>query len=185
LAAAKLWAQENLNTQQLVSRSLVTALSRLVDIEMAELARIYVETFDFTEQQTLYLTAHELGDSRERGAALIHLHQILAAEGMYEGPTELPDYLPLWLEFFAVLGVQGQSSEVAVRMQKVCETIRDRLGEEHPYFFVLAAATELLAQTTAGIGNEDSVRNTVLAIQRGEGGDTDAEEEMPYPLFFV
>ena len=69
--------------------------------EPAELRRSYVETFDFTRRNSLYLTYHVHGDRRQRGIALLRLKQRYAAAGLDLLDGELPDYLPVMLEFAA------------------------------------------------------------------------------------
>lgn len=62
----------------------------------------YVNTFDVTPEHTLYLTHHTLGDSRDRGPALVELGELYKSSGV-EPERELPDYLPLILEYCAGL----------------------------------------------------------------------------------
>lgn len=67
-----------------------------------ELREIYVWTFDWKEKTRLYLTAHELGDSRERRAALILLQHIVRDAGFMMPSGELCDFIPLLYELLAV-----------------------------------------------------------------------------------
>lgn len=59
----------------------------------------YVELFDRGRATSLHLFEHVHGDSRERGPAMIDLAQTYEKAGMYLAPGELPDYLPVVLEF--------------------------------------------------------------------------------------
>lgn len=61
----------------------------------------YVRTFDFDRKSNLYLTYARHGDERERAAALLELKGRYAAAGFQLESGELPDYLPLVLEFAA------------------------------------------------------------------------------------
>jgi nitrate reductase delta subunit len=63
----------------------------------------YVETFDTAPENALYLTHHTFGDSRERGPALVELGEHYKAAGLEARDGELPDYLPLMLEYAAWL----------------------------------------------------------------------------------
>ena len=69
----------------------------------AELERLYVEAFDFTKQCSLHLTYHVHGDRRQRGVALVRMKEAYRAAGLEPPATELPDYLPLMLEFAALV----------------------------------------------------------------------------------
>ncbi len=62
----------------------------------------YVQTFDFDRKSSLHLTYHQHGDSRQRGLALLQIKSAYREAGLDPGEGELPDYLPLMLEFAAI-----------------------------------------------------------------------------------
>jgi nitrate reductase delta subunit len=59
----------------------------------------YVQLFDRGRATSLHLFEHVHGDSRDRGPAMVDLAQTYAQAGLYLAPGELPDYLPVVLEF--------------------------------------------------------------------------------------
>ncbi|MDD2920557.1 nitrate reductase molybdenum cofactor assembly chaperone [Rhodoferax sp.] len=59
----------------------------------------YVEVFDRGRATSLHLFEHVHGDSRDRGPAMIDLAQTYEKAGLFLGPDEMPDYLPVVLEF--------------------------------------------------------------------------------------
>jgi nitrate reductase molybdenum cofactor assembly chaperone NarJ/NarW len=59
----------------------------------------YVQLFDRGRATSLHLFEHVHGDSRDRGPAMIGLAQTYDQAGLYLAPGELPDYLPVVLEF--------------------------------------------------------------------------------------
>jgi nitrate reductase molybdenum cofactor assembly chaperone NarJ/NarW len=65
-------------------------------------ARHYVETFDLRRQCALYLTYYRYGDTRKRGMAMLAFKAAYRAEGLEPSDSELPDYLPLVLDFAAL-----------------------------------------------------------------------------------
>lgn len=67
-----------------------------------ELAQTYVETFDLQRRTSLYVTYYQHGDTRKRGMALLRLKRLYAAAGLELASGELPDHLPLMLEFAAL-----------------------------------------------------------------------------------
>ncbi len=72
---------------------------------------IYVQTFDITPEHDLHLTHHLFGDdNRDRGPALIDLTEHYKQAGLEVKQGELPDYLPLMLEYISTL------SEIEVRI---------------------------------------------------------------------
>lgn len=70
---------------------------------LLELQAQYVQTFDTTPEHSLHLTHHDLGDSRERGPALVDLGEYYKSQGVVARRNELPDYLPLVLEYASML----------------------------------------------------------------------------------
>ncbi len=67
--------------------------------EPLETEAAYVELFDRGRATSLHLFEHVHGDSRDRGPAMIDLCQTYQAAGLILAPSELPDYLPVILEF--------------------------------------------------------------------------------------
>lgn len=65
-------------------------------------ARHYVETFDLRRRCTLYLTYYRYGDTRKRGMAMLAFKAAYRAAGLEQLDGELPDYLPLVLDFAAL-----------------------------------------------------------------------------------
>jgi nitrate reductase delta subunit len=73
------------------------------------LAARYVETFDMRPRASLHLTYYAYGDTRKRGMALLRFKHVYRQAGMQLGDDELPDYLPLVLEFAATVDpTQGE-----------------------------------------------------------------------------
>lgn len=76
-------------------------LARLANADLTEIQADYVQTFDLTPQHSLHLTHHLFGDDKNRGPALIDLSELYKDHGVEVATNELPDYLPLILEFVA------------------------------------------------------------------------------------
>ncbi|WP_326820644.1 nitrate reductase molybdenum cofactor assembly chaperone [Streptosporangium sp. NBC_01756] len=77
-------------------------LDHLARTDRGELAAQYVETFDFRRRCCLYLTYYTDGDTRRRGESLAGLKTRYRAGGWELCEDELPDYLPVILEFAAL-----------------------------------------------------------------------------------
>lgn len=69
----------------------------------------YAEGFDFKRRGCLYLSYYRYGDSRARGQALADMKAAYARAGYPLDTTELPDYLPLLLEFASEVPEEGLS----------------------------------------------------------------------------
>lgn len=62
----------------------------------------YVDLFDRGRALSLHLYEHLHGESRDRGAAMVELKQLYAASGYNLNANELPDYLPVVLEYLSL-----------------------------------------------------------------------------------
>ncbi|GII82690.1 nitrate reductase molybdenum cofactor assembly chaperone [Sphaerisporangium siamense] len=100
-------------------------------------ARHYVETFDLERRRSLYLSYYRHGDTRRRGAALISYKAAYRAAGFSPPDDELPDYLPMLLEFAAV----SPRGEALLRRRRTdLEPLRRALDEAGtPYADVVEA----------------------------------------------
>ena len=74
-------------------------LDGLASADPLDAEAAYVQLFDRGRSTSLHLFEHVHGDSRERGPAMIDLAQTYERAGLYLAPGELPDYLPVVLEF--------------------------------------------------------------------------------------
>jgi nitrate reductase delta subunit len=115
-----------------------------------ELAQHYVQTFDLHKRAGLYVTFYSHGDRRERGLVLLRLKQLYRAAGLPPEGPELPDYLPLMLEF-AATATPDHGDLVLREHRPALELIRLSLIEQDsPYEHVLAVVCELVGGLSAG-----------------------------------
>ena len=106
---------------------------------LISLQEVYVQNFDLRPSTCLNLTFHELGDSKIRGVALAELSQLYQDAGYEFSTEELPDFLPLMLEFLSVCS-PDTALRILERYQKQIEGRAQRLREvESPYGNVLEA----------------------------------------------
>lgn len=78
-------------------------IHRLRRAELLHQQASYVETFDRSKKVSLYLFEHVHGESRDRGPAMVELQMAYREQGLDIAASELPDYLPMFLEFCAQL----------------------------------------------------------------------------------
>jgi nitrate reductase delta subunit len=124
--------EENMEPGQL-RKAIVSAVASLFKTPLKELRQCYVETFDMKEKMGLYLTAHELGDSRKRGLALIELQNLIREAGFEHAGGELADYIPMLYELLAVTPENGRMESLKQRLAVATIRIRDHLYDENPY----------------------------------------------------
>ncbi|MFR0354250.1 nitrate reductase molybdenum cofactor assembly chaperone [Streptomyces sediminimaris] len=112
--------------------------------EPEALERHYVEMFDLRRKSSLYLTYYLHGDTRRRGMALLALNQRYRAAGWETDGGELPDHLPVVLEF-AALGGPGPGEAPLRQHRRGLELIHQALSDAgSPYVHPLAALLTLL-----------------------------------------
>lgn len=109
------------------------------------LAAHYVETFDLRRRCCLYLTYFTDGDTRRRGDSLARLKTRYRLAG-WELTDELPDFLPVMLEFAAL----DPAGETLLREHRPALELLDRALTEHgsPYASVLGRVRDLLPPIT-------------------------------------
>lgn len=74
------------------------------DLSLTKIQAKYVDSFDMTAENSLYLTYHLFDEQdRERGPALIELTELYKSTGFEISDGELPDYLPLILEYVSTM----------------------------------------------------------------------------------
>jgi nitrate reductase molybdenum cofactor assembly chaperone NarJ/NarW len=82
-------------------------LERFIDYlgsrDLLSLQENYVALFDRGRATSLHLFEHVHGESRDRGQAMIDLVQTYEKHGMLLQPGQLPDYLPVFLEYLSIL----------------------------------------------------------------------------------
>jgi nitrate reductase delta subunit len=127
---------------------LATFVTWFTGQEPEALERHYVEMFDLRRKSSLYLTYYLHGDTRRRGMALLTLNQRYRAAGWDTDRGELPDHLPVVLEFAALAGPGG--GEAPLRQhRRGLELIHRALSDaDSPYRHVLAALLTLLPPPT-------------------------------------
>jgi len=103
----------------------------------ADVAQHYVQTFDLRRRCALYLTYYRYGDTRKRGLAMVAFKAAYRDAGFVPAEDELPDYLPMVLDF-AALTDRGQRLLRGRRAD--LELLRRALARaESPYEDVVAA----------------------------------------------
>ena len=151
---------EALRAEQLLTGERCEAVAGFIawlrDSDLLDLQAEYVETFDRGRSRSLYLYEHVHGESRERGPAMVELAQIYRAHGFEIATVELPDYLPLFLEFIASLPLDealGWLEEIA----HVLQVLHARLIARNSRFAVIMEPLVRLA----GLAPEDAVQQQV------------------------
>ena len=80
---------------------LLRCVEMLCDGDLLDMQETYVGTFDKGRATSLLLFEHVHGESRDRGQAMVDLMEQYRANGLEIDARELPDYLPLFLEYLS------------------------------------------------------------------------------------
>ena len=129
--------------------SLQPLLDALASADLLDAQERYVGLFDRGRAVSLHLFEHVHGESRDRGQAMVDLRDRYEAQGLEIAAKELPDYLPLFLEYLSVLP-SAQAAEELAQPGVILSALADRLEEKGtPY----AAPMRILADL-AGAGGE-------------------------------
>ena len=106
----------------------------------------YVELFDRGRATSLHLFEHVHGDSRERGPAMIDLAQTDEKAGLFLAEGEMPDFLPVVLEFTSTQPPR-EAREFLAEMAHIFNAIFAALQQRNSaYAAVLGALLELAGE---------------------------------------
>lgn len=139
-------------------------LQRLANEDLLDAQAEYVETFDRGRARSLHLFEHVHGESRDRGQAMVELQNVYRENGFDIDVPELPDYLPLFLEFLSSRPPEealGWLEEVV----HLIELLHARLAEEGSSYAALVAPLLELA----GVDTDDAeVRARIAQEERDD-----------------
>ena len=124
---------------------LTSLVAHLDGADLAELQRAYVDTFDLSRKHALYLSYWTDGDTRRRGEVLGRFKAAYRASGfLVDTRGELPDFLPMVLEFAACADL-GAGGELLQAYRASLELLRIALLErQSPYAGGLVAVCATL-----------------------------------------
>ena len=103
-------------------------LQRFESEELLDLQATYSELFDRSRSLSLHLFEHVHGDSRERGQAMIDLGQQYVESGFFLGGGELPDFVPVFLEYASCLSA-AEAREMLGQPAHVFAALAERLDK--------------------------------------------------------
>jgi len=96
----------------------------------------YIEFFDFGKKTNLYVTYLKNGEQKERGLELLKLKKFYEESGYAMTDEELPDFLPLMLEFCSQVPLTTSNELLTMHSQAVNE-IKKRLRENDSFYIYL------------------------------------------------
>lgn len=122
----------------------------LRDGDIYDLEERFVMLFDRSRTLSLNLFEHVHGESRDRGGAMVSLIETYRAGGFEPATTELPDHLPVLLEFLATRPA-AEAQEILADAAHIFAALQERLHRrESDYAAVFAALAQLSGVTADG-----------------------------------
>ncbi|MDR3097720.1 MAG: nitrate reductase molybdenum cofactor assembly chaperone [Paraburkholderia sp.] len=126
---------------------LLRFLDYLGSRDLLSLQENYVALFDRGRATSLHLFEHVHGESRDRGQAMIDLKQMYERHGLLLGPEQLPDYLPVFLEYLSILEA-GEARTLLGETLAILEAITAELNRRNSHYAYVTGAVLVLAGNT-------------------------------------
>jgi len=124
-------------------RALAPLLNELEQNDIYDLQERYVGLFDRSRTLSLNLFEHVHGESRDRGSAMVSLVETYRDAGFDPVTIELPDHLPVLLEFLSTRPL-AEAQDTLADAGHILEAIEQRLqGRDSPYAPVFASLLQL------------------------------------------
>ncbi|PWJ83781.1 respiratory nitrate reductase chaperone NarJ [Pseudaminobacter salicylatoxidans] len=126
----------------------------------------YVDLFDRGRALSLHLFEHLHGESRDRGSAMVELKQLYAGAGYGLTANELPDYLPVVLEYLSLRDL-GEAREMLADCAHILKSIaRSLIGRESRYAAVPQALLVIAGQKAVDASAIPPVREHHQTLDR-------------------
>jgi len=130
--------------------------------DLMDLQEEFVALFDRTPSLCLHLFEHVHGDSRDRGQALVDLSGVYKDAGLLINTEEMPDFLPLFLEYLSVINIEEAQQNLG-EIVNVLGVLQGRLqNRQSPY----AAVFNALIEAADSKPDMDAVKK---ALEEAEG----------------
>lgn len=126
-------------------------LHEIASTDIYELQERYFALFDRSRTLSLHLFEHVHGESRDRGQAMADLIALYGSHGLEMTAGELPDFLPLFLEFLSLLP-DADARTLLAEPAGILRALTDRLAKRNTaYVTVMAALAELAQAPVVGV----------------------------------
>ena len=126
--------------------------------EIYDLEERFVMLFDRSRTLSLNLFEHVHGESRDRGGAMVSLLETYRAGGFEPATSELPDHLPVLLEYLATRPA-AEAREMLADAAHILAALEARLARrDSPYAAVFAALVQLAGTTADGAAVAELLR---------------------------
>ena len=154
-------------------RALRPLVEELAGRDIYDLQETFVMLFDRSRTLSLNLFEHVHGESRDRGGAMVSLVETYREGGFDPVTSELPDHLPVLLEFLATRTF-AEAQDTLADAAHIFEALNARLvRRESPYGAVFASLMQL-----AGVKADQEAVAEMLAQPDDDPTDLEALDEI-------
>lgn len=150
-------------------------LEALKDQDLYQLQEEYVSTFDRGRSHSLHLFEHIYGESRDRGQAMVNLSEAYEEKGFFIKQSELPDYLPMFLEFLS-LCPSHQAIDMLGEPIDILAMIAARLHKKDSSYAVIFDAVVALSKVKPDKAKISEILETEVEDTSLEAIDKEWEE---------
>lgn len=156
-------------------QAVLAFIDELKSADLYSLQEEYCSTFDRGRSHCLHLFEHIHGESRDRGQAMVNLSDAYEEKGFFIDQAELPDYIPMFLEFLS-LCPQNEAVTLLGEPIDIMATIGTRLKKRDSSYAVLFDALVALSKVKPSKEKIQEVLDQELEDDSLEAMDKEWEE---------
>jgi len=147
-------------------RGLLDLIDELGGLDLLTAEERYVDLFDRGRALSLHLFEHLHGESRDRGEAMVELQQLYEKAGFELLARELPDYLPVVLEYLSCRDL-AEAREMLADCAHILTTIgRSLVARRSRYAAVLQALIVIAGESPIDVAKVPPVKERTEALDR-------------------
>ncbi|HWV02538.1 MAG TPA: nitrate reductase molybdenum cofactor assembly chaperone [Devosia sp.] len=166
---------------------LLALIASLGEGDLLDAEERYCELFDRGRALSLHLFEHLHGESRDRGTAMVELKQLYRAAGFDLVGNELPDYLPVVLEYLSCRELP-EARDMLVDCAHILQVIaRALIARQSNYAAVLQALLVIAGEQPVDVAKVPPAKERIEDLDRAWreepafGGDPQAAARPPAP----
>ena len=125
-------------------QALAPLIKQIAEGDLYDMQERYVLLFDRTRSLSLHLFEHIHGESRDRGQAMVDLAELYEKNGLAISTRELPDYLPLFLEYLSTQP-EDEARELLNQPLHIISALATRLMRRESIYAAALRALEAVA----------------------------------------
>lgn len=150
-----------------LKNKVVAFITKNIERDLMDWQGEYDGLFERGRSVGLWLFEHVHGESRDRGQAMVDLVAKYREAGLEISKHELPDYIPLFLEFLATQGKENAAGWI-IDVEHIFALLQCRLENRHSEYSVLFEALLSLAGSTIEL---DETRKQIANEKRDDSKD--------------